>query len=92
MQWARGHVLDRLPDQPDGLARLLDPDHGPCLDIAGGEDGHAEGEITVGREGMIAPHVGVDPRSARHVAQHAVVARRAGGEHARPLQTILDQA
>ena len=71
------HVLDRLPDQPDGLARLLDPDHGPCLDVAGGEDRHAEGEITVGREGMIAPHVGVDARSARHVAQHAVVARRA---------------
>ncbi len=87
-----GHALDGLADQPGGLPRLFDSDQGPRPDVTRGEDGHAEGQLSVGREGMVAAHIRVDARRPRRVAQHHVITRRARREHSRAFEPVLDEA
>ncbi len=86
-----GHPRHRLADQSHRLARLLHPHLGPGLDVARLEHRHPHLEAAVGREGVVAPDVGVDAGGARHVAQHPVVARDTREELAGAFQPVHHQ-
>ena len=83
-----GHPVERLADDPHGLAHLLDAHRVAVVGVAVGPERHLEVEVLVARVGRRLAQVEVHAGGAQRGAGHAEVDQLLGREHADALGAV----
>ncbi len=66
--------FENLPDDPDRIADLFDPDPGPGMNIPGNKDRDGDLDPVIGRKRVMDPAIEVQAACPRHKTDHAQVA------------------